>query len=210
MVQSKFHILYSDIGGVLGTNGWGTDLRLKVATHFNVESEETESRHAQIFDTYERGFMTFEEYLNYVYFASPRLFKMEQLRDYAYDASTLWTENLDFLRSVKKANGLKLGLISNEGGGLSEHRSHKFGLRDLADFIIYSYASHMRKPDPAIWRLALNLAQATPHESIYIDDRKIFADIAKEKGFTAFHYTSLENLRRDFADAGLIVPHVVS
>jgi putative hydrolase of the HAD superfamily len=206
MAQSKFHILYSDIGGVLGTNGWDTHLRHRIAEHFRVESHEIEARHALTFDTYERGFLSFEKYLDYVFFASPRPFTLEQVRDYAYNASTPWPQNIQFYGAVKAANQLKLALISNEGSGLTQHRVRKFGLRDLADFLVFSYATHMRKPDPEIWRIALELAQASPEESIYIDDRKMFVDVAAEHGFTAIHYTSLEELGRQLSKLGLIVP----
>ena len=206
MARSTFHILYSDIGGVLGTNGWDTGLRHRIAEHFKVESHEIESRHALTFDTFERGFMTFEQYLDYVFFSSPRRFTLEEVRDYAYNASTPWPQNITFYETLKVANNLKLALISNEGSGLTQHRVRKFGLRKLADFLVFSYATHMRKPDPAIWGLALELAQALPEESIYIDDRKMFVDIAAEHGFTAIHYTSLEKLRGQLSELDLIVP----
>ncbi len=41
--------------------------------------------------------MSFEDYLQRVYFASPRDFTLEELRDYTYDASTAWPENIAFL-----------------------------------------------------------------------------------------------------------------
>jgi len=206
MSHSKFHILYSDVGGVLGTNGWDTSLRRRIAEHFQVETREIESRHRLNFDTYERGFMTFEKYLKYVFFGSPRPFTVEQVRDYAYAASTPWPQNIGFYQQVKRANQLKVGVISNEGMGLTEHRVRKFGLRDLAEFMVFSHATHLRKPDPEIWHLALNLAQAAPEESLYIDDRPMFVEVAAEYGFTAIRYTSLEKLARELAELGLAVP----
>lgn len=205
MSRSKFHILYSDVGGVLGTNGWDTSLRRRIAEHFHIEWLEIESRHKLNFDTYERGFMTFEKYLKYVFFDSRRDFTVEEVRDYAFAASTPWPQNLSFYQRVKTANQLKLGLISNEGMGLTEHRVRKFGLRELADFMVFSHATHLRKPDPEIWRLALNLAQAAPEESIYIDDRPMFVEVAAEYGFIAIHYTSIEKLARQLSNLGLVV-----
>lgn len=206
MSRPRFHILYSDVGGVLGTNGWDTSLRHRIAEHFQVESREIEGRHHLNFDTYERGFISFEKYLNDVFFHEPRAFTVEQVRDYAYEASTPWPKNLEFYRNIKAANGLKLGLISNEGRGLTEHRVRKFGLRDLADFMVFSHTTHLRKPDPEIWRLALNLAQASPDESLYIDDRPMFVEVAAEYGFTAVQYTSLGKLAEELSNLGLAIP----
>ncbi len=64
---------------------------------------------------------------------------------------------------------------------------------------------HLRKPDRAIWQLALDLAQSTPEESIYVDDREMFVDVAADMGFTAIHHVSLESTRDSFQRLGLVV-----
>src|SRR5579884_3911485 len=138
MAGSRFFALYTDIGGVLGTNGWDAELRKRACAHFQIDFHSVESRHHLMFDSYERGFLSFEDYLRHVFFASPRSFTIEQLRHYTYDQSIAWPDNIEFFRRVKKANGLKLGVISNEGRGLTEHRIGKFGLRQLADFLVIS------------------------------------------------------------------------
>jgi putative hydrolase of the HAD superfamily len=61
----------------------------------------------------------------------------------------------------------------------------------------------MRKPDHQIWKLALDLAQVTPAESIYVDDREIFVQVALEIGFTAIQHVSIESTRQKFLDLGL-------
>jgi putative hydrolase of the HAD superfamily len=205
MSSSRFHILYSDVGGVLGTNGWDTRLREKIAAHFKIELHEIESRHHLMFDSYERGHMSFEDYLLYVFFGVPREFTVEELREYSYKESVAWPRNIDFLKRTKASNGLRLALISNEGRGLTEHRVRKFRLRELADFMIFSHCVGYRKPDREIWQLALNLAQVTPRESVYIDDRKMFVDIAADMGFTAVHHVSLEDTSKRLQELGLAV-----
>lgn len=205
MPHPKFRALYSDIGGVLGTNGWDTNLRKEITDHFGIEADTIESRHHLMFDSYERGYMSFESYLDSVFFNVPRPFTLEEVRAYAYNASTAWPENIEFFARVKRDNRLKFGLISNEGRGISEHRIGKFGLREVADFMVISHYVHYRKPDLEIWRLALNLAQVTADESIYIDDRELFVDVAREIGFTAIHYTSLESTRTELRKLHLVV-----
>lgn len=205
MRHPKFRVLYTDIGGVLGTNGWDRTLRARITEHFGVEFDEIDSRHHLTFDSYERGYISFEAYLSYVFFNVPRAFTLEEVRTYTYNASIPWPENIDFFARVRKENGLKMGLISNEGRGIAEHRVGKFGLRELADFMVISHYVHFRKPDIEIWRLALNLAQVTAEESIYIDDRALFVDVAREIGFTAIQHTSLEQTRSELRRMGLVV-----
>jgi putative hydrolase of the HAD superfamily len=205
MPHPKFRALYSDIGGVLGTNGWDASLRKRITDYFGIELESIESRHHLMFDSYERGYMSFETYLQYVFFNVPRPFTIEEIRTYTYNASTAWPENIDFFSRVKRENRLKLALISNEGRGITEHRVGKFGLRELADFLVVSHYVHFRKPDLEMWRLALNLAQVTAEESIYVDDREMFVDVAREIGFTAIHHTSLEHTRAELKKIDLAV-----
>jgi putative hydrolase of the HAD superfamily len=205
MSHPKFRALYSDIGGVLGTNGWDTNLRKRISDYFGVDAGPIESRHHLMFDSFERGYMSFESYLNYVFFDVPRTFTLEELRAYTYNASTAWPENIEFFARVKRDNQLKLGLISNEGRGITEHRVGKFGLRDLADFMVISHYVHFRKPDLEIWSLALNLAQVTAEESIYIDDREMFVNVARDIGFTAIQHTSLESTRAELRKLDLLV-----
>ena len=205
MADVRFRVLYSDIGGVLGTNGWDTDIRHSVCTKFNLALDEVDKRHQLMFDSYERGFMKFEDYLRWVFFATPRPFSLEALRDFAFSASIPWPENIAFFQQVKKANGLKFGLISNEGQGITEYRVNTFGLREVADFIVVSHCVHMRKPDRQIWQLALDMAQVTPDECVYVDDREMFVNVAAEIGFTAFQHVDLDSTREKFKRLGLAV-----
>ena len=45
--------LFTDVGGVLLTNGWGNASRKLAAEKFGLDLKETESRHHLTFDTYE-------------------------------------------------------------------------------------------------------------------------------------------------------------
>jgi putative hydrolase of the HAD superfamily len=204
MTGSSFRLLCCDIGGVLGTNGWDADLRHKVCSHFQVPPESIDERHRLMFDTYERGFMDFEAYLRYVFFAAPRAFSLEELRDYVYAGSQPWPENIAFFSRIKKANRLKLALISNEGQGITGHRVDTFGLRELADFMVISHCVHLRKPDRQIWQLTLDLAQLKASEAIYVDDREPFVQVAADIGFAAFPHVSVDATREQFRKLGLV------
>jgi putative hydrolase of the HAD superfamily len=201
--QRSYRALFSDIGGVLGTNGWDTGVRETICDYFHLDRAEIAARHRLMFDSFERGYLTFEEYLRRVFFAAPRPFTLEEVRDLAYAQSVAWPENITFFARLKQANALKLALISNEGQGITEHRVGKFKLRELADCMVISHFVHMRKPDPAIWQLALDLFQVSAAESIYIDDRPMFADCAADLGFTAIHHTSLASTAAALALLGL-------
>jgi putative hydrolase of the HAD superfamily len=62
----------------------------------------------------------------------------------------------------------------------------------------------MRKPDPGMWQLGLDLLQVSAAESIYVDDRAMFVDCAAEMGFAAVHHVSLQQTASAFEVLGLI------
>lgn len=203
MQNSRYKILFTDVGGVIATNGWDSTLRRRVVEHFNLDPRETEGRHRLVFDAYEHGKMTFEDYLRWTIFYKPRPFTVEEARSYVYDQGKLLPGTYDMYGQVKAKNKVKLALISNEGSGLTQNRVAKFKLAELADFMVFSYAVQMRKPDSGIWKLALSLGQVSAEESIYIDDRKLFVEFAAELGFTVHHHVSCEHTAAWLAELGL-------
>ena len=60
--------LFLDVGGVLLTNGWDHHARKRAATNFKLKWAEIEARHHLIFETYEEGKFTLEDYLSLVIF----------------------------------------------------------------------------------------------------------------------------------------------
>jgi putative hydrolase of the HAD superfamily len=104
---------------------------------------------------------------------------------------------------VKARHGIKIALISNEGAGLTQDRVRRFRLEALADYMIFSHAVQLRKPDPQIWELALNLAQVRPADAVYIDDRSVFVDFAADLGFRSYQHVTAEQTACFLADVGL-------
>jgi len=68
-----------------------------------------------------------------------------------------------------KAAGLAAGVISNSNGSVRTLLEGA-GLGDELDFVIDSALVGVEKPDPRIFRLALERAGVAPHEAVYIGD----------------------------------------
>lgn len=64
----------------------------------------------------------------------------------------------------------KLGIIANQGDGLSE-RLEKFGLKKYFSLIISSWDYRVAKPDVKIFEIALEKAQCKPTEAVMIGER---------------------------------------
>jgi putative hydrolase of the HAD superfamily len=167
---------------VLLTNGWDRGSRRKAIDLFGLDPEETEERHHLTFDTYEEGKITQDEYLDRVVFYKKRTFSRKLFRQFMYDQSKPFPDMLTLLAQLKKKCGCKIAVVSNEGRELAEYRIKQFKLNALADFFIVSSFVHFRKPDADIFRIALDTAQVSPQQVVYIEDRPMFVQVAKGLG----------------------------
>ncbi len=195
--------LFLDIGGVLLTNGWDRDARKTAAEKFGLDYEELNERHHLTYDTYEAGKLSLREYLDRIVFYEKRDFSHEDFRMFIFEQSQPFPEMIALVRSLKVKYKLKIGVISNEGREVTQYRISTFRLGDFIDFFVSSSFVHVRKPDRDIYRIALDIAQVAPEDAIYIDDRKMFAQIAAGFGLKCIHHQGYESTKASLADYGL-------
>ena len=195
--------LFLDIGGVILTNGWDHHARKRAADHFHFDYTEMESRHHLTFDTYEVGKLTLDEYLNRVVFFEERPFTKDEYRDFMFEQSQPYPEMLDLVTRVKKMNGLKIAVVSNEGRELNEYRVRRFKLNDIVDFYISSSFARVRKPDVDIYHLALDIAQLPASEVLYIENTPMFVQVAEGLGIRSILHTDYDSTCEQLTAFGL-------
>ena len=203
-MKRKFSVntIFTDIGGVLLTNGWDRGSRRRAIDLFKLDPEETEERHHLTFDTYEEGKITQDEYLDRVVFYKKRSFSRKQFRQFMYNQSKPFPEMLTLLSHLKKKCGFRVAVVSNEGRELAEYRIRQFKLNALADFFIVSSFVHFRKPDKDIFRIALDTAQVMPQEVVYIEDRPMFVQVAETLGIRGLRHIDHKTTREKLAKCG--------
>jgi putative hydrolase of the HAD superfamily len=185
--------IFTDIGGVLLTNGWDRGCRRRAIDTFKLDPEETEERHHLCFDTLEVGKITLDEYLNHVVFYKKRLFTRSEFWKFMCDQSQPLPGMIELVQQLKKKYNLKVAVVSNEGRELAEYRIKQFNLNAVADFFIVSSFVHFRKPDADIFRIALDTAQVTPQQVVYIEDRPMFVQVARSLGIHGIRHTDLNS-----------------
>jgi putative hydrolase of the HAD superfamily len=192
MQPAVLKTLFCDIGGVLLTNGWGHESRQKAAEVFDFDYAEMNALHEFIFNVYEIGKITLDEYLNTVLFYKPRAFTKEDFRAFIFSESKQLPLMLEWLVEWKQHNDIKIISINNEGRELNDYRIKKFGLHRCFDAFVSSCEVGMRKPDPGIFQLALGIAQVSVQECLYFDDRGMLVEAAKKVGIPAVQHTGFE------------------
>jgi putative hydrolase of the HAD superfamily len=195
--------LFLDIGGVLLSNGWDRRMRKAAAEKFGLDPEEMDERHHLTFDTYEEGKLELEEYLRRVVFYTDRPFSPEKFKAFMFAQSQPRQEMVDLVRGIRRRYGLKVAAVSNEGRELTVYRVKKFSLGSFMDFFVSSCFVHVRKPDPDIYRIALDIAQVAPENVIYIDDRAMFVEIAADLGIRGIHHRGYDATRAALEELGL-------
>jgi putative hydrolase of the HAD superfamily len=190
MATSFSKIIFSDIGGVLLSNGWGHESRQAGATKFGFDYDEMNRLHEFIFNVYEIGKITLDEYLNTTLFYRFRNFAKEDFIDFMLEQSLELPGMLQYLKQFKKEHRDKFRIISinNEGKELNDYRIRKFKLHECFDVFISSCEVGMRKPDPGIFQLAMGIAQVSPEQCIYFDDRQILVDAASKTGMECYQH----------------------
>lgn len=195
--------LFTDLGGVLLSNGWDRGSRRRAIDLFKLDPEETEERHHLTFDTYEVGKITLDEYLDRVVFYKDRNFTRNKFRQFMYDQSKPYEDMITLVQQLKKKLGLKVAVISNEGRELAEYRIKHFGLHDFVDFFIVSSFVHFRKPDADIYKIALDTAQVKPEQVVYLEDRAMFVQVASQLGIQGLRHTDISTTTRELKKLGL-------
>lgn len=196
-MSKRIKILFSDIGGVLLTNGWGHESRMAAAKKFNIDYGEMDILHDFIFNVYEMGKISLDDYLDTVVFREKRNFSKEEFKKFMFAQSVELPGTLSwFIKWKNEHKNVKVISMNNEPKDLNQYRIQKFKLHDFFDAFVSSCEVGMRKPDPGIYLLGLGIAQAKPEECVYFDDRIMLVEAAKKVGIKAYHHTDLETTKK--------------
>ena len=195
--------MFVDIGGVLLTDGWVHDYRVLAAKTFDLDPDDLETRHHQAYETHEAGMLSLADYLKLVVFHRERSFTREQFEQFMFAQSKPHPEMIELVRNLKAKYGLKIVVVSNEGRELNAYRIRAFGLDEFVDAFISSCFVHLRKPDPEIFRRALDVAQVAAGKVVYLENTSMFVQIAEGLGIRSILHTDYQSTCAQLAACGL-------
>ncbi len=203
---SRFTTVLWDVGGVLLTNGWDHNERKAVLEKLHIaDLDEFEARHPEPNDLWEKGTIDFDEYLRRTVFYREQPFTPKILKAAIEAESVLLPDSgVPVLEELHAAGGLLLGQLNNESRELNDMRLQRFGLDKLFSVFFCSGYVGLRKPDAAIFRLALEVLQKPADQVLFIDDRPHNAATARGLGIHGIHYTGSAALRAELKQLGLL------
>jgi putative hydrolase of the HAD superfamily len=200
-----FDVILFDVGGVLLTNGWDRRERAAAAERFQLDPEPFERRHLSIADAWERGEVTVDTYLDTAVFFEPRPFSREDFFAFILSQSQVLPNGaLGILAELAASNRCMLGTLNNEARETNEYRFKQFGLRRYFKVALSSCYVRLRKPEPAIYRRALEILGPPPDRVLFIDDRPENVTGAAAEGMRAILFQGEETLRRELQGIGVL------
>ena len=195
--------LFFDVGGVLGSSGWGSEARAGAVRHFGLDAADFDRRHREVVGQWEAGQMTLDEYLDCTLFDVPRPFTRDVFAAFMRDQSRPYADSIALARALAGTGRYRLMTINNESAELNAYRLRRFGLAPIFAAFFSSCWLGVAKPSRRIFELALGMSQAEPGGAVFVDDREQNLAPARSLGMQALRFTTVDALRSDLAALGV-------
>jgi putative hydrolase of the HAD superfamily len=197
--------IFFDIGGVILTNGWDRDARREAAQTFQLDWEDFQDRHDLSFPAFDAGQITLNQYLDRTLFYRPRSFTREEFTAFMFAQSREFPETRAILSALARSGKYLIGAINNEPLELNQYRIEAFQLRHDFQVFFTSCYLNARKPEEAIYRIALQVTQRAPESCVFIDDRALNLENPRRLGMNVVHHQNAPQLRQELQTLGIAV-----
>jgi putative hydrolase of the HAD superfamily len=199
-----FDVILFDVGGVLLTNGWDHGERAAAVAHFGLDAAAVEIQHEKVMDAWERGDIDLNQYLDVAVFYEPRAFSRSEFFSFMLAQSQKLPHGaLHILAELAESKPCLIGALNNEARETNDFRFGHFGLRRYFKVAFSSCYVGLRKPEPAIYRRALEILGCPPERVLFIDDREENVAGGLAAGMRAIRFTDADALRGELEQLGV-------
>lgn len=199
----KITAIFSDVGGVLLSNGWDHPERRRLVEEFKLDWDEFENRHELVVTGFETGRLSLDQYLERTLFYSSREFSKQQVREFMFAQSQPKHQSLELVARLAASGRYLLATLNNESRELNLHRIERFALKNYFSVFFSSCFLGVKKPDEEIYLKALEMTQRAAAECVFIDDRALNLDAPRRLGMHAIQFRSAAQLQSDLAALGV-------
>lgn len=125
---------------------------------------------------------------------------VERVEAFLSEGVHLWDDAIPTLRELR-ARGIRTAIVSNCDHGTRDV-VERLGLPEEADAVILSFEIGVAKPDPGIYRAALEALRVDPGDALFVDDQVAYCDGAAALGIGTVLLLRDEASRSGRADTG--------
>ena len=102
-----------------------------------------------------------------------------------------------------RQHGIRTAILSNMGDSVLENMQREFEWLAHFDVLVWSYQLGIAKPDPEIYRHTLAGLGTQPEETLFLDDKLINVEAARQLGIHAIQFSTVASLRDELISGGL-------
>jgi putative hydrolase of the HAD superfamily len=202
-VKKQIKNIFSDVGGVLGTNGWDHNSRRKAAENFKLDYDDFESHHQTLAAAFDAGSVTLSHYLSVAVFYEPRSFSVDDFFAFMKIQSQPNQAALAVMKALKESGKYRMATLNNESLELNAFRIKEFALADCFSSFFSSCYLGLRKPGAEIYRRALLISNCNAEDAVFIDDRQENLVAPKELGMQTILFVNAQQLRDSLSALGV-------
>lgn len=201
--KAEVELVLFDYGQVLSTPpapaAWDRMLTITGLTGDKLHKAYWASRH-----DYDRGTFHGPDYWHAVAKHAEVSFGHTQVEALLTADVDLWAQpNLPMIAwaaELRRA-GVRTAVLSNIGDAMASGLSARLPWLQLFERCIWSYALRMAKPEPEIFRAAIDMLHLDAGQILFIDDKQENVGAAQSVGMQAIRYSDHANFERSIQDS---------
>lgn len=197
------HVILFDLGNVLlPVDGHRMARSLSKHTALSPDDILKHFGKHEIINEFESGRMKPEMFYNHISEAC-QLDGLE-FEDFLIHFNDIFEEDASMISLLAKLKrNHKLGMISNTNEIHTEHMLKTYDLFKQFDYLWFSHEAGLRKPDAAIYKLALDHFNVPAENTVFIDDLPMNVEGAKKIGIQALLFQGYDKLVADLQALGV-------
>ena len=196
--------LFWDNGGVILTNGWDRNSRRAAVEKFHLDGTDFKTATNSCWMLLKLAGPRLTSIFSALFFIANIRSRPLISKAFVFEQSQPFQEPLEFLGQLAKTRRYFLAALNNESREINEYRIEKFRLLDYFEAFFSSCYLGMRKPGAGIYSLALQITQRKPAECVFIDDRGLNLECARELGMHTILFKNLPQLRDELAHFNIV------
>ncbi|MFA5183987.1 MAG: HAD-IA family hydrolase [Patescibacteria group bacterium] len=203
MGSNRIKAIFFDVADVLAVESFTLGIRQYEYLHHIPSGQLYAAIHDHSYwKDFSFGRISESEYLRSVQANFSETLDLAELKELILSGLVPNNELIEFLRPL--AARYTLGIISNNPREWFDYFYDQNGLKEIFSVKAVSGYLGVRKPDRAIFSRAVQMAEVTPAESIYVDDREEMTAEAAQLGIRIIIYKGLEDFKLNFKRFNII------
>lgn len=202
MRMPPVHAVLFDFGKVLSLppdpNVWQQMIQVS-----GLSEQQLEDGYWKFRDDYDAGLLAGDEYWRHIVGEAA---SQQQLNDLKAADVALWTQMnqpmLDWVAALHR-HGFRTGILSNMPDAMAEGICAQFDWITNFDHAVWSHALKLRKPQPEIYRAAIEGLNTPAENILFLDDKPENIQAAEEAGIQGILYDDHDRFEREMHARGL-------